>query len=671
MEFREDERAQSVVIGSLLVFTIILLSFSGYQAFVVPNQNEQVEIDHAQTVKDQFAELRTSVVNAVGSDTPRSTNIDLGPTYPTRTIALNPPPAAGKLQTRAEGKVSIEETGNPDDVNVCSDAKTDPTTRSLVYTPSYNEFRQPESVGYESRVVSRQFRDGSLLDQRLVQSGPDEINLYLLNGSVDENGIDTYSLEVNASRQYTTTLKSPRITIPSRFDKGTWNTEILTDPKMRAESAPGNRVKLLFNGGDYEVSCAVVGLDSDPKFTPPDDDGGGGSSDSSSSDGAYDVRWVDPTGEPGTTPSSCSEKDCTLDADQSQTLDLTAETVPTAQDANVDFSVSDSDVATITPFSDDTGSDGKVSARMRAQSNGKVKVYTAGGGSGDVINVTIKNCPPWCGTSVTVVYTRDDNDNNKISIAKKSEDATDIDQKGRVIGPLIADIDGDGNDDIPYVNKDNDTVHIVDPDGTDEKELSSNNAFSPSLLGVGRWDENILSVYFASEDKSTIYRTNPSEGDIKVVEPRNGVAAVAGPADIDDDDANELVYADGSQELRYFDPGAGPGVAEGEGIYDDVGSENSLGRPADFNSDGTVRIPVVDGSGYLALVDINGDKTVLVDSNVAKSPVAAVDWDDDGDLEIMYLTENGNLKYVDNVTESDQTVKDTGIDEPRKKTGVT
>ena len=163
MEFRGDERAQSVVIGSLLVFTILVLSFSGYQAFVVPNQNAQVEIDHSQTVKDQFAELRTNAVNAVGSDTTRSTNIDLGPTYPTRAVALNPPPAAGKLQTRAEGDVSIEESGTTR--NVCSDGETTPTTRSLVYTPSYNEFRQPESVGYESRVVSRQFRSGSLFDQ--------------------------------------------------------------------------------------------------------------------------------------------------------------------------------------------------------------------------------------------------------------------------------------------------------------------------------------------------------------------------------------------------------------------------------------------------------------------------------------------------------------------------
>ena len=263
MEFRGDERAQSVVIGSLLVFTILVLSFSGYQAFVVPNQNAQVEIDHSQTVKDQFAELRTNAVNAVDSDTTRSTNIDLGPTYPTRAVALNPPPAAGKLQTRAEGDVSIEESGTTR--NVCSDGETTPTTRSLVYTPSYNEFRQPESVGYESRVVSRQFRSGSLFDQRLVRSGSSEISLYLLTGSVDENGVDTYSLELNASDEYTTTLTDPTITVPSRFDVGTWNGEILVDHSdVIAMPATGDRVELDFNGGDYRVSCAVVGLDDDP-----------------------------------------------------------------------------------------------------------------------------------------------------------------------------------------------------------------------------------------------------------------------------------------------------------------------------------------------------------------------------------------------------------------------
>jgi hypothetical protein len=283
MELRGDERAQSVVIGSLLVFTIIVLSFSAYQAFSVPSQNAEIEAEHFQDVEDQFSELRTSVVNAVGSDVSHSTAIDLGTRYPSRAIALNPPPAAGRLRTTDPGDVEFDT-----DEDVCRTGAGTPTSRSLVYRPGYNEFQQPESIGYESRLVSRQFRDGSLFDQRLVRSGsPSEIDLYLLTGAVDENGVNTYSLELNATDEYTTTLTDPTITMPSRFEAATWNDEILSDRSAVTATNDGDRVKLDFSGGEYRVSCAVVGLEADPGFTPPADGGTGSGSGGGGGGGDY------------------------------------------------------------------------------------------------------------------------------------------------------------------------------------------------------------------------------------------------------------------------------------------------------------------------------------------------------------------------------------------------
>lgn len=274
---RSDERGQSVVIGSLLIFAILIVAFSAYQAFAVPTQNAQVESQHFQTVEDQFAELRTNVVNAVGSDETRSTAIDLGVRYPSRAVALNPPPAAGQLETTERATVSIPSTSE----NVCRRGGGTAYSRTLEYDPGYNEFRQPESIGYENRLVARQFEDGSLFDQRLVRSGsPTEIDLYLLTGEVDVNGVDAYSLEVNASDAYTTTLTDPTIIVPSRFDAGTWNDTILDErDDVTADPVAGDddRVRLEFTGGSYEVSCAVVGLNGEPAFTPPQDsDGGGG-----------------------------------------------------------------------------------------------------------------------------------------------------------------------------------------------------------------------------------------------------------------------------------------------------------------------------------------------------------------------------------------------------------
>jgi len=270
-----DRRGQSVVIGSLLIFTFLILAFSSYQAFVVPSQNQQVEAEHFQETEEQFSMLRSEVVNSVDSGETRSTAVELGVEYPTRRIALNPPPAAGRLATTDPGDVEFD-TGE----DVCRDGGT-PTTRSLVYTPGYNEYEAPEALGYENRVVSREFRSGRFDEQRLVREssgGNDRISLFLLTGEVSETGIAAYSLEVNGSGQHTITLTDPTITIPSRFDATTWENEILADRSdvTVTPAATGDRVELDFDGGDYEVSCAVVGLDSDPAFTPPADDGGGG-----------------------------------------------------------------------------------------------------------------------------------------------------------------------------------------------------------------------------------------------------------------------------------------------------------------------------------------------------------------------------------------------------------
>ena len=119
----------------------------------------------------------------------RSTGFRLGARYPTRLVALNPPPAAGRLDTT--DSVEIEFTTTTDDI--CRAGGGTPTTRSLVYRPSYDEFEEPDAVSCEARLLSREFESGGRFGQRLVRSssGNDDINLFLLTGDVSANGLDT------------------------------------------------------------------------------------------------------------------------------------------------------------------------------------------------------------------------------------------------------------------------------------------------------------------------------------------------------------------------------------------------------------------------------------------------------------------------------------------------
>ena len=54
MDFWGDERGQPVQIGFILLFGILVLAFAGYQGYVVPNQNSQVEFQHSQESSNEI-----------------------------------------------------------------------------------------------------------------------------------------------------------------------------------------------------------------------------------------------------------------------------------------------------------------------------------------------------------------------------------------------------------------------------------------------------------------------------------------------------------------------------------------------------------------------------------------------------------------------------------------
>jgi hypothetical protein len=68
---------------------------------------------------------------------------------------------------------------------------------------------------------------------------------------------------------------------------------------------------------------------------------------------------------------------------------LTLETTPPADGARVDAAVNNTSVATVSPTSATTAADGTSTLTFNATTAGTVAVYASGGGSGDVVNVTV------------------------------------------------------------------------------------------------------------------------------------------------------------------------------------------------------------------------------------------------------------------------------------------
>lgn len=248
----------------------------------------------------------------------------------------------------------------------------------------------------------------------------------------------------------------------------------------------------------------------------------------------------------------------------------------------------------------------------------------------------------------------------------------------RGMGPVSADLDGDGTNEIPYVRKSNRKIEIID---VDAKNQGDTQALVPSSagdaapadnktrLGVGTWDGSQQSVFYADQDHEAIYRTwwdggggtsgkkkkskgggkkkkgngkNGGSGNIeKIRSPGNGAQSVLGIGDIDGDGANELTFADASQHVRYIEQPGGTIRKLADG-----GSGSNLGIGAgglrDLNGDGTASAIFINGSNNLRIVDANGtDRTLTLgdgsDKGAQKASPAVIDLDNDGEPEIAYL----------------------------------
>ena len=67
MDLLGDRRGQSIQIGAIILFGALIILLSTYQAFVVPDQNREVEFKHSQAVQNDLKEFRSGVISVASS----------------------------------------------------------------------------------------------------------------------------------------------------------------------------------------------------------------------------------------------------------------------------------------------------------------------------------------------------------------------------------------------------------------------------------------------------------------------------------------------------------------------------------------------------------------------------------------------------------------------------
>jgi hypothetical protein len=299
MVFRDDRRAQSTLIGFVLLFGILVVAFSSYQAVVVPGQNAQVEYNHNSNVQTDLQELRNSVLDvrsveriddgqyAIVSEH-RPTSVQLGTPYPSRLIALNPPPASGTLRTvEPATDVQIENANVTDTAARNLDGNLSALfaahgTRFLTYEPSYNEYQTTPTTVLEHSLLYNDFSEANVTvqDQTVLNTSGNRITIVLFDGDISRSSAEAVTLDPQ-------TLDGPTAPVPIEPQTGenitlrlptssldTWEQAVgdLSGAQINDAESSENEVVIELQGDQYELRMARVGFDGgtvgEKQFTP-------------------------------------------------------------------------------------------------------------------------------------------------------------------------------------------------------------------------------------------------------------------------------------------------------------------------------------------------------------------------------------------------------------------
>jgi len=268
--FLTDERGVSEVVGAVLLFGILILALTTYQATIVPQQNAQTEFQHFEEVRNELIELRNAVSTAGQADVSQFPSITLGTTYQTRLFTINPPAPAGTLQTSESYNITISNGTEEYDKNI--------STRFLDYQPGYHEI----TVGptrYEHSVLyldERERGNGISIteDQNIVKDGT--VRITALQNEFQETGTRRVTLELYPQDKLRADdFPDPNganltVLVPTRLTESNYWDEALVDASGIYQGVDSgsevDKLNLSVNSSDLKIN--TVGVRKEPNEDP-------------------------------------------------------------------------------------------------------------------------------------------------------------------------------------------------------------------------------------------------------------------------------------------------------------------------------------------------------------------------------------------------------------------
>ncbi len=281
-----DDRGVSEVIGAILVFGILVTLLGIIQAQAVPNQNQEIEVQHTAEVESDLINLHQTISAVSANGNGQSSSISAGTDYPSRLLFFNPPPVQGKIETSDPQNITIEniEADNSEVQDYVSSGSPNSiviNSSRLRYRAEYNEIQNEPTVRYEYGVLYSRFDDGlTVKNEGAVIDGP-RINLLGIEGNYSTASSRQQSLSVEPVSAPARSVSisgdgsgnNIEIELQSNLSASEWRE--LYDPSSSSRivgisNSGSNRVLFELDPGfDYELRLSKVALEQGVSKTEP------------------------------------------------------------------------------------------------------------------------------------------------------------------------------------------------------------------------------------------------------------------------------------------------------------------------------------------------------------------------------------------------------------------
>ncbi|MFD1562513.1 archaellin/type IV pilin N-terminal domain-containing protein [Haloarchaeobius amylolyticus] len=275
-----DDRAVSPLIGAILLLAILMTMLALLQLNAVPALVSEAEFDHNQRVQGEMRDLAAGIDRSVTTGTSQSIILTPGVRYQSRMFLLNPPPATGTVRAGEPKTVTIENATAPGETGDYWNGSPKPIeTRSLIYTPDYNEYHDAPQTVYDLGTVYNRVGETTLVTDGHQLVNGRTISLTALRGEVSHTSVDRTLLEVRPSSTGTRTVsvsgtesKPLTLSIPTELTKNQWKDILKNDGHVaeyecsateQADEPCGTLTITLERNVTYEMQLSRVSVGDD------------------------------------------------------------------------------------------------------------------------------------------------------------------------------------------------------------------------------------------------------------------------------------------------------------------------------------------------------------------------------------------------------------------------